>query len=151
VTYGVRTGEMPDGGMQWSVSNYSLPGFNGSQTINFSYNFPSGSRKGVGYAGTSRAAYLPTTPEGIIVFKMMILAFKRKVTFKIGTSVTNGRDNQTVWAGIHHKTSTSGGSSSFGYPDATYLDRVTEELAARNITPEDVENEPYQQSGNIHT
>ena len=138
VTYGIRTGEMPDGSMNWSTGGGALPGHPGSRTITFSYRFSGGSRKGVAYSGTSRTAYLPTTPEGITVFKMMVLAFQRRVTFKVGFSVTNNCDNQTVWAGIHHKTNTSGGSSSFGYPDATYLSRVTEELAARNITPEDV-------------
>ena len=45
-----------------------------------------------------------------------------------------------MWAGIHHKTNTRGGSSSFGYPDESYLKRVTNELAAVNITEEDVKN-----------
>jgi deltex-like protein len=60
-------------------------------------------------------------------------AFERKLTFTVGRSVTTGLDNQVVWNGIHHKTSTSGGSSSFGYPDPTYLTRVKEELACKGI------------------
>ena len=71
---------------------------------------------------------------------MMILSFERRLTFTIGTSVTNGTQNTTVWAGIHHKTNTQGGSSNFGYPDNTYLTRVSNELAAKNITEEDVKN-----------
>jgi len=43
-----------------------------------------------------------------------------------------------VWSGIHHKTSPAGGT--FGYPDPTYLDRVTDELKARDITPETVKD-----------
>lgn len=63
----------------------------------------------------------------------MKIAFDRKLIFTVGRSVTTGKDNQTVWAGIHHKTSLSGGSSKFGYPDPTYFQRVREELASRGV------------------
>jgi hypothetical protein len=39
-----------------------------------------------------------------------------------------------VWSGIHHKTNPQGGT--FGYPDPTYLNRVTLELADRGVTLE---------------
>ena len=52
--------------------------------------------------------------------------------------MTTGQSNTTVWAGIHHKTSIHGGT--FGFPDATYLNRVTEELKARNVDAEAVKN-----------
>ena len=55
--------------------------------------------------------------------------------------MTTGLDNQTVWNGIHHKTSMSGGVASFGYPDETYLDRVKQELAAKGLTLESIEYE----------
>ena len=45
-----------------------------------------------------------------------------------------------VWQGIHHKTSPTGGTSSFGYPDPTYFDRVTEELKGRNVTIDQITN-----------
>ncbi len=64
---------------------------------------------------------------------MLRECFNRKLTFTIGRSVTTGLDNQIVWNGIHHKTSTSGGAAYFGYPDPTYLKRVKEELAAKGI------------------
>jgi len=60
-------------------------------------------------------------------------AFARKLIFTVGRSVTTGMDNQIVWNGIHHKTSTMGGVASFGYPDLTYFSRVKEELAAKGI------------------
>lgn len=62
------------------------------------------------------------------------IAFDRKLIFTVGRSVTSGLDNQTVWNGIHHKTSLTGGSAGFGYPDETYLKRVKEELALKGIT-----------------
>jgi len=67
---------------------------------------------------------------------MMVEAFKRRLTFIVGTSLTTGQKNTVVWAGIHHKTSPSGGP--FGYPDNTYLNRVREELSARNIDKQTV-------------
>ena len=67
------------------------------------------------------------------MLKLLDTSFKRKLTFTVGTSVTTGRQNQVVWNGIHHKTSMSGGSACYGYPDKTYMDRVREELAAKGI------------------
>ena len=37
-----------------------------------------------------------------------------------------------MWSGIHHKTSPHGGA--FGYPEVTYLNRVTLEMADRGVT-----------------
>lgn len=65
---------------------------------------------------------------------MLVEAFKRRLTFMVGTSVTTGATNQVVWSGIHHKTSPTGGTSNFGYPDPTYFRRVTEELESRGVT-----------------
>jgi deltex-like protein len=65
---------------------------------------------------------------------MLVLAFERRHTFIVGTSVTTGRPNTVVWAGIHHKSNVDGGTHNFGYPDPTYLNRVTLELADRGIT-----------------
>ena len=45
------------------------------------------------------------------------------------------------WNGIHHKTSPSGGTSSFGYPDPTYLKRVKDELALKGLKFDDVSEE----------
>jgi deltex-like protein len=56
--------------------------------------------------------------------------------FTIGTSVTSGVQNVVVWNDIHHKTSMHGGPQNYGYPDPTYLQRVTEDLAAKGIVPD---------------
>ena len=81
---------------------------------------------------------MPLNAKGKEVLKLLIECFKRRHTFTIGTSLTNGQDNCVEWSGIHHKTSYEGGQ--FGYPDATYLDRVTDELKGREITSNDVQN-----------
>jgi|EP01043_Picozoa_sp_COSAG02_P098792 hypothetical protein len=36
-------------------------------------------------------------------------------------------------AGIHHKTRTDGGAERHGFPDPTFMDRCTEELAAKGV------------------
>lgn len=72
---------------------------------------------------------------------MLVKAFERKHTFIVGTSVTTGATDTVVWSGIHHKTNTHGGSSHFGYPDPTYLNRVTLEMADRGVTFENKEKE----------
>ena len=91
-----------------------------------------------GYRGTSRQAYLPDTKEGIEVLSLLAECFRRRFTFIVGTSVTTGATNTVVWAGIHHKTSPSGGTSSFGYPDPTYFERVKSEMAQRGVTLKEI-------------
>jgi len=135
--YGTRIGSMPDGTMnveKKAKGELVLEGYNNCGTIVINYNFPSGTQvegqpsPGEYYNGTSRTAYLPDNPEGNEVLKLLELAWKRKVTFIIGTSVTTGERNTVVWNGIHHKTCQSGGPTAYGYPDETYFVRVKAEL-----------------------
>lgn len=98
-----------------------------------SYFFNDGFRNGVQYRGTRRNAYVPDTAEGREVLFLLIKAFKRKVTFTVGDSVTTGRKNVVVWNSIHHKTHTHGGTLCYGYPDPTYFNRVKLELADKGI------------------
>lgn len=102
-------------------------------TIVINYSMASGKRGDIQFPGTHRTAYLPDNKEGNEVLNLLDEAFKRKLIFTIGRSVTTGRDNQIVWNGIHHKTNTAGGSSHFGYPDPTYFSRVKLELAAKGV------------------
>jgi len=95
-------------------------------------------------------AYLPSTTEGINILSMLVEAFRRRLTFKVGTSITTGQENVVVWQGIHHKTHTMGGTSSFGYPDPTYFDRVTTELEARGVTIDQIAKLENPTFGNIN-
>jgi len=76
---------------------------------------------------------LPKNKEGEEVLELLKIAWNRRLIFTVGTSVTTGRSDNVVWAGIHHKTQTYGGSSNYGYPDETYFDRVKKELAQVNV------------------
>ena len=132
--YGVYTGDMPNGTFNAYKSHHpKCSGFN-CDTIVIQYNIPSG----VGFSGTSRTSYLPNNKEGREVLALLKVAFDRKLTFTVGTSITTGRKNTVVWNGIHHKTSVSGGPTHFGYPDNTYFNRVKEELASKGVTQESI-------------
>lgn len=142
VVYGVRIGTMPEGTMNVSTSGPSLSGFEDCGTIQIDYYFSSGIQgpehpnPGMSYGGTSRTAYLPDNKEGQEILKLFKIAWERRLLFTVGRSVTTGEDNQVVWGGVHQKTCTSGGATSFGYPDPTYFERVKAELAAKGVHPE---------------
>ena len=61
------------------------------------------------YSGTERQAFLPNNHEGRKVLNLLDQAFKARLTFTIGTSVTSGRSNTVTWNDIHHKTNPYGG------------------------------------------
>ncbi|EGD73642.1 hypothetical protein PTSG_05352 [Salpingoeca rosetta] len=139
-TYGEPPmGDMPDGQMFAFLRPQSLPGFPDTETIEIAYSIPHGTQEdhhpepGRRFAGTSRVAYLPNTPKGRKVFKLLKRAFEYRHTFTVNHSITLGphAGMRVVWAGIHHKTDFTG---TFGYPDETYLDRVQQELKDFGIT-----------------
>ncbi|CAK81931.1 unnamed protein product (macronuclear) [Paramecium tetraurelia] len=132
--YGIKTGDQPDGEMIYHIEyNTHCESYEDQGTIVIYYNMYPGQRNGQNFPSTHRQAFLPDTPEGRQVFRLLKLAFERKLIFTVGRSVTTGKDNRIVWNGIHHKTSLMGGVSCFGYPDPTYFSRVKEELAAKGI------------------
>ena len=71
---------------------------------------------------------------------MLIEAFKRKLTFSIGQSLTTSENDVIIWAGIHHKTNLKGGEH--GFPDPKYFDNLWGELKERGIEPFDVNPTP---------
>jgi len=134
--YGTRMGNMPKGTMtvlKSAKGTTPLSGFD-CGTITITYSFESGTQgpehrnPGAPYTGTSRTCYLPDNKEGNEVLRLLDIAFKRRLTFTVGMSVTSGADNTVVWNGVHHKTATSGGTTSYGWPDQTYFSRVKAEL-----------------------
>ena len=128
--YGIIVGNMPPGKFWVKVSdNLHCAGFNNDGTIILNYQFDSGKD----YSGTRRTCYLPNNVKGREILAMLKIAFDRKLTFVVGTSVTTGQKNTVVWNGIHHKTNLTGGPTKYGYPDDKYFNRVEEELAARGV------------------
>ncbi|KAF1388769.1 hypothetical protein PFLUV_G00066080 [Perca fluviatilis] len=138
--YGTLKGTQPDGGeMRSTTSSASLPGYEKYGTIIISYYIPSGIQKeehpnpGQPYEGASRTAYLPDSSEGQRILKLLRRAFDQRLVFTVGRSTTSGRNNMVTWNDIHHKTSTHGGPTHYGYPDPDYLRRVGDELKAKGI------------------
>ena len=134
--YGEMIGDSPPGEMKWKhypKGKLPLETYEKSGTYEIHYLFIDGVRNGVPYRGTRRVAYLPDTYEGKEVLALLIKSFQRKLTFTVGDSVTTGRKNVVVWNSIHHKTSTHGGTLSYGYPDPTYFNRVKMELADKGV------------------
>ncbi|XP_059192574.1 E3 ubiquitin-protein ligase DTX3L [Centropristis striata] len=138
--YGTLTGTQPDGGrMDVTTDSSPLPGYEKYGTIIISYYIPSGIQKeehpnpGQPYEGASRRAYLPDCSEGKRILKLLRRAFDQKLIFTVGRSTTSGRNNIVTWNDIHHKTSTHGGPTHYGYPDPDYLSRVRDELKVKGI------------------
>ncbi|XP_067888851.1 E3 ubiquitin-protein ligase DTX3L [Heterodontus francisci] len=138
--YGEIRGNQPEGGTMTSRNLLlHLPGYEKYNTIEIHYIIPDGTqgaehpRPGQRYSGTTRTAYLPDNNEGRKVCKLLRRAFDQRLIFTVGTSSTTGRSDVVTWNDIHHKTSTTGGPSMFGYPDPTYLARVQDELKAKGI------------------
>lgn len=138
--YGILTGIQPDGGkMNVTKTPSSLPGHEQYGTIIIQYYIPSGIQKeehpnpGLPFEGVSRTAYLPDTLEGRRILKLLKRAFDQRLIFTVGQSTTSGRNNTVTWNDIHHKTSTHGGPTHYGYPDPDYLSRVQDELRVKGI------------------
>ncbi|XP_008316382.1 putative E3 ubiquitin-protein ligase DTX3 [Cynoglossus semilaevis] len=142
LVYGQMIGNQPAYGTMVVERDPDLeiPGHEGYGCIYIIYHFPPGLQTpehpnpGVRYPGTDRVAYLPDSPEGNRVLGLLRRAFEQRLIFTIGTSMTTGMQNVITWNDIHHKTSIWGGPCCFGYPDPTYLVRVTEELREKGIT-----------------
>ena len=142
--HGVRTGNQPlTGDMTWKTVPSSLPGHPGQGTIVIQYRMEGGvqgdehPRPGKAYQapGFPRTAYLPDCDQGRTVLSLLSKAFRRRLIFTVGPSLTNGQDDCVTWAGIHHKTKRN--EDEHGFPDPGYLARVMEELKERGVTVED--------------
>ncbi|XP_023138142.2 E3 ubiquitin-protein ligase DTX3L [Amphiprion ocellaris] len=138
--YGILIGTQPDGGkMTVTQNSSSLLGYEKYGTIIIDYHIPSGIQKeehpnpGQPYEGVSRRAYIPDSSEGRMILELLRRAFDQRLIFTIGRSTTSGRNNMVTWNDIHHKTSTHGGPTHYGYPDPHYLNRVRDELKVKGI------------------
>ncbi|XP_063983649.1 protein deltex [Diachasmimorpha longicaudata] len=140
--YGEKRGNQPPGSMNWTRIPRALPGFPHTNTIQITYDIPSGiqgpEHPNPGqtfYAvGFPRVCYLPDNDLGRRVLRLLQIAFERRLTFTIGRSVTTGREDVVTWNEIHHKTELGPSTSGHGYPDVSYLERTLSELAAQGIT-----------------
>mmetsp|Transcript_11672 Transcript_11672/g.25348 ORF Transcript_11672/g.25348 Transcript_11672/m.25348 type:complete len:541 (+) Transcript_11672:101-1723(+) len=124
-SYGEPRGNSPSGTMSIDLENSVCPGFAPAKTIKLRYRIPSGIQKayhpnpGRRYGGTNRTAYLPNNEEGILLLQRLKYAWTHGLTFTVGYSITNKRDDCVTWATIPHKTRLDGGE--YGFPDPIYI------------------------------
>ncbi|CAD5110741.1 DgyrCDS111 [Dimorphilus gyrociliatus] len=136
-------GNQPPGKMFHKILKTSLSGYESYDTICIVYEFESGTQTDEHpnpkhpYKGTIRYAYLPNSPEGQKLYKLLEQAFQQKLIFTIGNSSTTGKSNTITWNDIPHKTSMRGGPENYGYPDKGYLAKLLQELKLKGITDED--------------
>ena len=131
---------MPRGTMRVDVLDMALPGYEKDKTIHLTFDFPGGRQgydhpnPGSWYEADHRVAYIPDCAEGRHVLSMLQTAWRRKLLFTIGSSVTRGLDGCIVYNGIHFKTIPyATPQEPWGWPDPTYLFRVSQELADKGI------------------
>lgn len=72
------------------------------------------------------------------VLKLLIVAWKRRLTFTIGVSSTTGETDTVTWNEIHHKTEFGTNYSGHGYPDPKYIENVLAELSVQGVTESDL-------------
>lgn len=132
-------GSQPDGIMKIMLStDIKLDGeeHNGAYVIGYYFNDGIQSlhhpHPGIPYFGTQRRAYLPISDDGKRVLKKLMLAWDKRVLFKIGHSISQNKDNVIIW-NISHKTNITGGEQYFGYPDPEYIPYVELELEGVGI------------------
>ncbi|CAK8679806.1 unnamed protein product [Clavelina lepadiformis] len=141
--YGVKEGNQPPGTMRHRVIPQNIPGFR-CGTIQITYHISPGIQTdehpnpGQPFrASFPRTAYLPDNSEGRKILSLLYVAWKRRLTFTIGTSVTTGQSNVVTWNEIHHKTEIQN-NRGHGYPDPHYFANVVAELKAHGVTEADL-------------
>lgn len=133
IALGEPIGSCPVGTMKIRVKDsLHCDGFGCMETIVITYSILDGIQSkehenpGSLFTGTTRNAYLPYSEEGKALLKRLRYAFRRGLTFTVGTSLTTGRQNVVVWTSIHHKTSPTAGPH--GWPDPNYFQNCNAEL-----------------------
>lgn len=127
VRTGIPVGICPTGTMTVNIKKSHCTGYENVGSIQVRYYIDSA----CGYH-LNRKAYLPNNADGNEILELLKIAWDRRISFTIGTSVTSGEENTVVW-NIHHKTNQTGGVEYFGWPDPTYFQRVKLELEANGI------------------
>ncbi|XP_076434703.1 uncharacterized protein LOC143274697 isoform X2 [Babylonia areolata] len=144
--YGELLGNCPPGEMSYDILSRPLPGHPHCGTIRVTYYISPGiqgpEHQNPGHRFTARgfprSGFLPDDNRGRKILKLLMLAFRRKLMFTIGTSATTGESDTVTWNEIHHKTEFGSNLSGHGYPDPNYLDNVTAELALKGVMEDDL-------------
>ena len=108
-----------------------------------------------GYNGTNRSAFIPrNSPNSLLAIYLYLQAWEQGKLFTIGNSVTNSSYFGITFAGIHMKTSTTGGLANHGYSsnfikdfnDSVLPNLISECNAVGIFTPMQLDDFANQQS-----
>ncbi|XP_061567491.1 uncharacterized protein si:busm1-163l24.3 [Cololabis saira] len=116
------------GDMKTSRLQISLPGHIKDLVIKITYRIPDGIQgdnhpsPGKPFKGGLFEAYLPDSANAKKLIPRLLKAFKQGLTF---TVTGQGEEATVIWGCIPHKTSTIGGKAEKGYPDSSYLTRLS--------------------------
>ncbi|TRY95599.1 hypothetical protein DNTS_017813 [Danionella cerebrum] len=135
--------EKEDEGIQGTMTCVEMPlslaGFIKYTTVKITYCIPDGIQgdtdpnPGSPFEGGQFEAFLPLSPMGRSLLPSLKKAFDQGLTFVISSKKASGAGAKVNWGKIPHKTKMEGGKSSNGYPDSTYLTRLTDALEAHGI------------------
>ncbi|KAK1877227.1 E3 ubiquitin-protein ligase DTX3L [Dissostichus eleginoides] len=131
-----QTSQGIQGEMTICRKNISVPGHTQDSAITITYVIPDGIQgedhpsPGEPFQGGTFEAYLPDSQKTRKLVYRLKKAFEQGLTFTVTGKDTEAR---VAWDGIPHKTTVLGGKSANGYPDSTYLTRLTEVLDSNGI------------------
>lgn len=134
--YGEKIGNQPSGTMSWIVIPRSLPGHEGQNTIQITYNIASGIQsqehphpgRAFFAVGFPRTCFLPDGILGRKILRYLKIAFDRRLLFSIGRSATTGREDVVLWNSVEHKTQYT------MFPDPQYMQRCMQQLVHLGVT-----------------
>ncbi|XP_042360126.1 uncharacterized protein si:busm1-163l24.3 [Plectropomus leopardus] len=118
------------------LHNINLPGQKKDSAIKITYIIPDGIQgedhpfPGKPFHGGVFEAFLPDSENTKKLLPRLEKAFKQGFTF---TLTVKEKKANVIWDCIPHKTSLQGGKSGNGYPDSTYLTRLSEVLTSKGI------------------
>lgn len=146
--FGEKHGNQPAGSMDWCIQDRSLPGYQNFRTIQIRYNIQSGIQgdehpnPGREYyaVGFPRTAYIPDSPHGRKLLKLLQIAWHRRLIFTVSRSHTTGCEDVVAW-NVPHKTEFGPTTNDAGYPDPNYIPTGFRELEALGIIDDDEEYE----------
>ncbi|KAM4597998.1 uncharacterized protein ACJ7VT_021547 isoform 2-T4 [Polymixia lowei] len=124
------------GTMSFSELHISLPGHSKFCTVKITYCIPNGIQgeghpsPGLPFQGGLFEAYLPLCEMTKKLLPRLKEAFNLGLTFTVDGQAPGAK---VCWDGIPHKTSLQGGKSGNGYPDSSYLTRLSEVLTSHGI------------------
>ncbi|CAJ1076240.1 uncharacterized protein si:busm1-163l24.3 [Xyrichtys novacula] len=124
------------GKMKFSKINIKIPGHKKDSAIKVTYTIPDGIQgsghpsPGKAFSGGRFESFFPDCEETRRLLPRLEKAFKKGLTFSV---VETEQGAKVTWDCIPHKTTTLGGKSGCGYPDSTYLSRLSEVLTNQGI------------------